>query len=197
MGGTFDPIHLGHMEIAAEAVRRLGLSDVVFVPAGVPWMKAGKELTPGEQRLEMVYLAIAANPSYHVSMVEMDRGGPSFTVDTLQELKRELGEGANLYFILGMDALAELPSWREPHRIIELCHLVAARRPGSADIDVEALERAIPGVSDRIVMLNNRMVDISSSDIRRRVSRGLSIDSMVPEAVAQYIKEKALYIKEV
>lgn len=197
MGGTFDPIHLGHMEIAGEAVRSLGLSDIVFVPAGVPWMKADKEITPGEQRLEMVYLAIAANPSYHVSTVELDRGGPSFTMDTLYDLKRDLGEGADLYFILGMDALAELPSWREPHRIIELCHLVAARRPGSPDIDIEAMEHALPGVSKRIVMLNNRMVDISSSDIRRRVSLGLPIDSMVSDAVAQYIKEKALYVKEV
>jgi len=196
LGGTFDPIHAGHLAIAEEAMRSLKLSDVVFVPAGEPWLKEDRDITPGEQRLEMIYMAIASNPSFHVSTVDLDREGPSYTVDTLGDLRHNLGEGADMYFIVGMDALAGLPTWKEPERVVEMCHLVGAKRPGAADVDIDELERRVPGISKKLVILDNRKVDISSSDIRQRVAAGLPIDSMVPEAVARYIQEQGLYRKE-
>lgn len=195
IGGTFDPIHLGHITIAEEAMRELRLSDVIFVPAGEPWLKEERDITPGEQRLEMIFMAIASNTSFHVSTVDLDRAGPSYTVDTLADLKRDLGEAANLHFIVGLDALMGLPSWKEPERVVEMCHLVGAKRPGTADVDIEELERRVPGILQKLTILENRQVDISSSDIRHRVASGRQIDSMVPEAVASYIRERGLYRK--
>ncbi|MBA7596054.1 putative nicotinate-nucleotide adenylyltransferase [subsurface metagenome] len=194
LGGTFDPVHTGHLIIAEEARLRLGLSQVLFVPASQPWLKEHNKITPGEHRMEMIRLALAPNTYFRASAVDLGRPGPSYTVDTLADLRRELGEEANLYFILGIDALAQLPTWREPQRIVELCHLVAARRPEAGDLDLESLERSIPGISRRITILDNPLIDISSSDIRQRVAEGKSIHEMVPEAVELYIKEKGLYI---
>lgn len=194
LGGTFDPIHIGHLVIAEEARLRLGLSQVVFVPAGQPWLKQDSNISPGEHRLEMIRLAIAPNAFFRASTVDLERPGPSYTVDTLAALKRELGQEANLYFILGLDALAGLPTWKEPQKIVELCHLVAARRPEAMDLDLESLERSVPGISSRVIILDNPLIDISSSDIRHRVAEGKSIHEMVPEAVERYIRERRLYI---
>lgn len=194
IGGTFDPIHIGHLIVAEEARLRLGLSQVVFVPAGQPWLKQDKDISPGEHRLEMIRLAIAPNTFFRASTVELERHGPSYTVDTLAALKRELGPEANLYFILGIDALAGLPTWREPQKIVELCHLVAAKRPEASDLDLQSLERSVPGMSSRVIILDNPLIDISSSEIRQRVAEGKSIHEMVPEAVERYIREKRLYI---
>ena len=192
-GGTFDPIHIGHLLIAEEARLRLGLSQVIFVPAGEPWLKEHRIISPGEHRLEMIQLAIAFNAFFRASTVDLERPGPSYTVDTLTDLRRELGEEANFYFILGLDALAELPSWREPERIVQVCHLVAARRPEVKDLDLEALERSIPGISHRVIILDNPLIDMSSSEIRERVAAGLPITDLVPDAVARYIREQGLY----
>jgi len=170
LGGTFDPVHTGHLIIAEEARLRLGLSQVLFVPASQPWLKEHKNITPGEHRMEMIRLALAPNPYFRASAVDLERPGPSYTVDTFTDLRRELGEEANLYFILGIDALAQLPTWREPQRIITLCHLVAARRPEARDLDLDSLERSIPGISRHITILDNPLIDISSSDIRQRVA---------------------------
>ena len=192
-GGTFDPIHIGHLLIAEEARLRLGLSQVIFVPAGEPWLKEHRIISSGEHRLEMIRLAIASNPFFRASTVDLERPGPSYTVDTLTDLRRELGEEAELYFILGLDALAELPTWREPERIVQVCHLVAARRSEARDLDLESLERSIPGISHRVIILDNPLIDMSSSEIRERVAAGLPITDLVSEAVARYITERRLY----
>lgn len=193
LGGTFDPIHMGHLIIAEEARLRLGLSQVIFVPAGQPWLKGQLEISAGEHRLEMIRLAIAASPSFRASTVDLDRPGPSYTVDTLADLRLELGEEANFYFILGLDALAELPTWREPERILEMCQLVAVRRPECRDLDLDSLERSFPGISGRVIILDNPLIGISSSEIRERVAAGLPITNLVPDAVERYIREKGLY----
>ena len=194
LGGTFDPVHVGHLIIAEEARIRLGLSQVVFVPAGQPWLKQDSDISSGEHRLEMIRLAIAPNAFFRASTVDLERPGPSYTVDTLADLKRELGQEGNLYFILGLDALAGLPTWKEPQKIVELCYLVAAKRAEAMDVDMDSLERSIPGISSRVIILDNPLIDISSSDIRHRVAEGKSIHEMVPEAVERHIREKRLYV---
>ncbi len=193
-GGTFDPVHIGHLIIAEEARLRLGLSQVVFVPAGDPWFKYDRALSHMTHRLEMIKLAIASNPHFTVSTVDLDRAGPSYSVDTLTDLKRELGEAANFYLILGLDTMAQFAEWREPRRIIERCYVVAAKRPGATDLNLEALERSIPGVSRRLIILDNPQIGISSSEIRERVAKGLSIHNLVPDAVERYIREHGLYL---
>jgi nicotinate-nucleotide adenylyltransferase len=195
LGGTFDPVHSGHLAIAGAAQAQLGLSQVLFLPAGVPWLKGHRDITPGEWRVAMLELAIAPYPSFHVSRVELERPGHSYTADTLEELKREFGGDANLYFIMGVDALSELPLWHQPQRIIELCYLVAARRPGSRPPDIESLEGGLPGASKRVIILDNEPVDASSSGIRERVAQNRSIEGLVPDAVAGYIEEHGLYRK--
>jgi nicotinate-nucleotide adenylyltransferase len=195
LGGTFDPVHVGHIAIAKAARDQLNLSQVLFVPAGVPWLKGHRDITPAERRVEMLELAIAPYPSFRVSRVELERPGHSYTTDTLEQLKRELGGDAELYFILGEDALSEMPLWHQPQRIIELCRPVAARRPGSRPPDIESLEGGLPGISKRVIILDNEPVDASSSGIRERVASGMPIEGLVPDAVAGYIAERGLYRK--
>ena len=194
LGGTFDPIHNGHLIIAEDARFKLGLERVLFVPAGEPWIKGHMSIASGAHRLEMVRLSIAANPHFIVSTVDLDRASPSYTEDTLDDLRRDLGEGVNLYFIVGVDALAEFPTWRHPERIVQMCHLVAVKRPGSLDVNVESLEQRMPGIENRIISLDNPLIDISSTDIRRRIAAGLPITNLVPTSVEQYIVEHALYV---
>jgi len=193
LGGTFDPIHNGHLAVADEVRKRLELDEILFVPAGQPWLKAGKPLTEAEHRMEMVRLAIADRPYYKLSTMEIDREGPSYTVDTMSELKNQRADEDELFFILGWDSLAELPEWREPERIIRLCQLVAVPRPGYPRPDLKVLESSIPGLNERVTVLDKPTVDISASDIRERVAKGLSISGLVPDAVARYIRENGLY----
>ena len=194
LGGTFDPVHNGHLIIAEDARVKLGLERVLFVPAGEPWLKGHMNIASGAHRLEMVRLATAANPQFIVSTVDLDRAGPSYTEDTLDDLRRDLEEGVNLYFIVGVDALAEFPTWRHPERIVQMCYLVAVKRPESLDVNVEPLERSMPGITNRIISLDNPLIDISSTDIRRRIAAGLPITNLVPTVVEQYIVEHALYV---
>jgi nicotinate-nucleotide adenylyltransferase len=193
LGGTFDPIHLGHLIVAEEARIQLGLDQVVFIPTGQPWLKAGRPLTSGQHRLVMVRLAVASNPHFRVGSNEVDRPGPTYTVDTLVELRRELGTAASLYFILGQDALAQFHRWKEPGKLLELCHLVVVQRPGYGDMDVATLVASYPQAANRVTVLPVPLVDISGTDIRRRVAAGVSFRYQVPEEVEQYILRHGLY----
>ncbi len=192
-GGTFDPIHLGHL-IAAETVREsLNLTNVIFIPAGQPWLKADSHVTAGEHRLRMVELATKCNPYFEVSALEMDRPGPSYSVDTVAFLRSKIGPHAGLYFIAGADALAELPRWKEPARLSGLCRIVGINRPGSPPPDLTVLEAAVPGIAARIQFMDVPQIDISSTRIRERVKNCLSIHYLVPPEVEQYIFEHRLY----
>jgi nicotinate-nucleotide adenylyltransferase len=195
LGGTFDPIHSGHLVIAEEARLRLGLAKVLFVPAGRPWLKTGRKITPAARRVEMVKLAIAANTCFELSTVEVDRPGPSYTVETISVLQQQLGAEARIFFLVGWDSLAELPEWKEPVRLIQLCKLVAVTRPDFSRPDLKVLEISVPGVTQSVIWLDMGPIDISSSDIRKRVAQELSIHGLVPDKVADYIKEKKLYRK--
>ncbi len=183
LGGTFDPIHNGHLAVAEEVRAQLKLDEVLFVPAGQPWLKADSPILVAEHRVEMVRLAIADRAYCKVSTMEIDRGGLSYTVDTMGELRAKIGAGDELYFILGWGSLGELPQWKEPSRIIKLCRLVAVPRPGYPRPDLESLEASIPGLSQRVILLDKPEIDISASEIRERVAQGLSINGLVPEAV--------------
>jgi nicotinate-nucleotide adenylyltransferase len=193
MGGTFDPIHLAHLILAEQARVFLGLDRVLFVPAGAPWRKADRRITPVVDRVAMVRAALADDPYFEVSLLESERRGPSYTVDTLSVLQEQLGPQAELYFILGQDALADLPNWREPARIVQLARLAVAARPGCPPPDPAALERAVPGIQGRIDVVPMPQVDISSTDIRQRVAQGISIRFLVPASVEAYILAHGLY----
>jgi nicotinate-nucleotide adenylyltransferase len=196
IGGTFNPIHNGHLIVAEEVRVQLNLAEVLFVPAGQPWLKANSPITAAEHRIQMVRLAIAAEPCFKLSTMEVERDGPSYTVDTIAELEGQLGVGDKLFFILGWENLAEFPQWHEPSRIIKLCYLVAVPRPGYPAPDLKALEADIPGLSQSVILLDTPQIDISASAIRSRVAHGLSIAHHVPEPVERYIREHGLYITE-
>jgi nicotinate-nucleotide adenylyltransferase len=191
LGGTFDPIHIGHLIIAEEARVKLGLSKVLFVPAGQPWLKQDRDITAAVHRIEMVRRAIADNPYFELSTLEVERSGPSYTVDTLTMLRKELGSRASLFFILGRDTFAELPLWKEPQKVIQLCRLVVPPRLGSRDL--KHSEKVIPGMLDRVIQLAMPVIGISSSEIRRRIAQGLSIRYLVPPEVEKYITEHRVY----
>jgi len=193
LGGTFDPIHIGHLKVAEEVTARLNLSEIIFMPAGQPWLKGDNPISLAEHRVEMVRLAIAGKPYFKLSTVEIDRAGPTYTVDTMAELRRQLGSGHELFFILGWDNLIQLPEWQEPSRLIKLCRLVAVPRVGYPDIDLSSLDAAIPGLSQRVILLDSPRIDINASEIRQRVKDGLSIHNLVPEPVERYIKQHRLY----
>ena len=196
LGGTFDPVHMGHLIIAEEVRARLDLSEVLFVPAGQPWLKLNdaNAISPAEHRVEMVRLAITDEPAFRLSTMEIERPGPSYTVDTMAELSKQIGDGDKLFFILGWDNLNQLPRWHQPRRLVTLCRLVPVRRVGFAPPDLDSLEAAIPGLAQSLVMLDTPQIEISASEIRARVARGLSIHKLVPEAVERYIKEHGLYV---
>jgi nicotinate-nucleotide adenylyltransferase len=191
LGGTFDPIHTGHLVIAEEARIKLGLKEVLFVPAGQPWLKLDRDITPAVHRVEMVRRAIADNPHFKLCTLEAERGGPSYTVDTLTMLRKQLGSEASLFFILGRDTLAELPLWKEPQKVVQLCRLVVPPRLGSRDL--KHLEKAIPGLMDKVIQLDMPVIGISSSEIRQRMAQGLPIHYLVPKGVEEYIVEHGLY----
>ena len=193
LGGTFDPPHVGHLILAEEARTRLQLERVLFVPAGDPWRKVDQEITPVEHRLAMVRLMLASDPYFEVSTLEVERQGPSYTVDTLEALHQQYGPGLELYFILGEDALHDLPNWKEPARIVSLAWLAVAPRPPERGWTSADLEAAVPGLSERVVPLPMPTIDISSSALRERARAGLSLRYMVPPDVEEYIRRHGLY----
>jgi nicotinate-nucleotide adenylyltransferase len=196
LGGTFDPIHNGHLAAAEEVRRRLSLDEVIFVPAGKPQLRMNTPLSAAAHRVQMVRLAIAGSPYCKLSLVEIERAGPSYTVDTVNQLRTQLGSGDELYFILGWDNLAELPRWHEPQQLVKACSLVAVPRPGYSQPDLKPLKALVPGLEESLILLPAPQVDISASLVRERVSRGLSIRQLVPVPVADYIQEQGLYVGE-
>ncbi len=194
LGGTFDPIHWGHLAIAEEAREALGLARVLFVPAARPPHKAGIQVTRPEHRLAMLEAAVADNPAFAVSRLELDRPGPSYTVDTLETLGAEPAiSGAGLWFILSTEALSEFPTWRRPDRILELACLAVVPRAGRPELEPSWIEEALPGSAARIRWLDGPAIDVSSSQIRARAAAGRSIRYLVPGAVAAYIAHHGLY----
>jgi len=191
LGGTFDPIHIGHLVVAEEARIKLGFSEVLFVPAGRPWLKLDRNITPAVHRVEMVRRAIADNPYFKLCTLEVERAGPSYTVDTLTMLQKQLGSEASFFFILGRDTLAELPLWKEPQKLVQLCRLVVPPRLGSKDL--KHLNAAIPGLLDKVIQLDMPVIGISSSEIRQRIAQGLPIRYLVPPEVEKYITEHKIY----
>jgi nicotinate-nucleotide adenylyltransferase len=164
----------------------------VFVPAGQPPHKLDRPITAPTHRIEMTRLATADNEAFCVSRVDLDREGPCYTVDTIGLLQREWGPETAIYFLIGADSLSDLPTWREPKRLLHLCRLVAVSRPGY-EVDMQALERQLPGVSSLVEMLDAPTLDISSTEIRRRAREGQTMRYLVPDAVAQYITKHGLY----
>jgi nicotinate-nucleotide adenylyltransferase len=193
-GGTFDPIHMAHLVMAEMAIEKMRLRKVIFVPAGEPWLKADKVVSPAEQRLQLVRLATKGNPNFEVSNVEVDRPGPSYTVATVDALRTQWGEQASLFLILGVDALLSLPEWKEPARLVKECQFIVLPRSGSEFRVPEGLERNLPGISSRVAWLEAPEIGISSTCIRDRVARGLSIRYLVPESVESYIRKYRMYV---
>lgn len=193
LGGTFDPIHSGHLIVAQEAAARVGLDEVLFIPTGQPWMKSGRQVSPSHQRMAMLELALGCNPRFRASAIEIERPGPSYTVDTLTALLEGDARGASLLFILGMDSLQTLHRWHQPERLFDLCNLVVVSRPGHTGFDWTSLESIRPGAGEKVRFIEGPNIGISGAEIRRRVSQGLPITYWVPRAVERYIHEHGLY----
>jgi nicotinate-nucleotide adenylyltransferase len=191
LGGTFDPPHYGHLALAETARVQLGLARVLFVPAGDPPHKPNYPLSPAVHRAAMVQAAIADNPAFVLSRVDLDRPGPHYTVDMLA-LLRGMFAGAEFYFLMGGDSLAEFLTWRDPAGIVRQATLAVMERPGWT-ADIHALEREIPGIREHLVWLDAPRLDLSATDLRRRVREGLPIRYLVPPAVEAYIREHCLY----
>ncbi len=188
MGGTFDPIHYGHLVTAEEALHQFGLEGVIFVPTGRPWLKERTDVSPPEDRYLMTVIATASNPLFQVSRMEVDRDGPTYTVDTLRGLKAELD--ADLFFVTGADAVMEIVQWKQQNELFALAHFIAATRPG---YDIAAFEAHAPRANPDISVMNIPALAISSTDVRSRVSAGGPIRYLVPEGVKSYIEKAELY----
>lgn len=193
MGGTFDPIHIGHL-VTAEAVRmEYGLDEVLFVPAGHPPHKSDALITPMLHRYNMTVMATCSNPFFYVSSIEMERSGPSYTIDTVKELIKQYGEQTEFYFITGTDTIHELPTWHNITELLQLCRFVGATRPGCNSMVDSIIERFGKSGSQRIHHLATPELEISSTDIRERIREGRSIKYIVPENVERYILKENLY----
>ncbi|MDT7704522.1 MAG: nicotinate-nucleotide adenylyltransferase [Pseudonocardiales bacterium] len=185
MGGTFDPIHHGHLVAASEVADRFGLDEVIFVPTGQPWQKVDRAVSRAEDRYLMTVVATASNPRFTVSRVDIDRKGPTYTADTLADLHREFPD-AELFFITGADALAQILSWHKIEELFELAHFVGVTRPG-----YELADEHLP--DGAVSLVEVPAMAISSTDCRRRVVEGRPVWYLVPDGVVQYISKRNLY----
>ena len=185
MGGTFDPIHHGHLVAASEVQARFDLDEVIFVPTGQPWQKAHSEVSPAEHRYLMTVVATASNPRFTVSRVDIDRDGPTYTIDTLRDLREQRPED-ELFFITGADALAQILSWKDVDELWELAHFIGVTRPG-----YHLSESGLP--QDRVTLQEVPAMAISSTDCRARVGAGEPVWYLVPDGVVQYISKYELY----
>ena len=190
MGGTFDPIHNGHLVAASEVAARFGLDEVIFVPTGRPWQKTGKNVSDAEHRYLMTVIATASNPRFTVSRVDVDRPGNTYTIDTLRDLSEKLGEGTEMFFITGADALAQILSWKEVDELFQLAHFVGVSRPGH-ELSSEGLPQ------DGVSLLQIPALAISSTDCRDRVRDDFPVWYLVPDGVVQYIAKHNLYRSEI
>ncbi|MBT9152547.1 MAG: putative nicotinate-nucleotide adenylyltransferase [Firmicutes bacterium] len=194
MGGTFDPIHLGHLVTAEAARHQFSLSQVLFVPSGQPPHKSDRAVTGAEHRYLMTFLAIASNPAFQISRIEIDRPGHSYTFETVRQLSAEFGATAELYFITGADVMRDILSWHRAQELLQACHFVAASRPGFTLEHYLAKEDLSRFRSQgNIHLISVPAMAISSSDVRRRVGAGESIRYLVPDAVENYIYKNKLY----
>jgi len=189
MGGTFDPIHHGHLVAGSEVAARFELDEVVFVPTGVPWQKAGRRVSKPEDRYLMTVIATASNPQFSVSRVDIDRPGNTYTVDTLKDLKAERGSDVELFFITGADALASILTWHGADELFDLANFVGVSRPG-VDLHKRDLSH-LP--ADKVTLLEVPALAISSTECRQRVSEGLPLWYLVPDGVVQYVAKRGLY----
>ena len=188
MGGTFDPVHHGHLVAASEVQSWFDLDEVVFVPTGQPWQKLERRVSAAEDRYLMTVIATASNPRFWVSRVDIDRDGPTYTIDTLRDLRRELPD-AELYFITGADALGDIFTWRDARDLFDLAHFVGCTRPGFA-VDSSTIT-GMP--ADKVTLLEIPALAISSTDCRKRRMKGDPVWYLVPDGVVQYITKYALY----
>jgi nicotinate-nucleotide adenylyltransferase len=186
MGGTFDPVHNGHLSAANEVASRYDLDEVVFVPTGQPWQKSHRQVSPAEERYLMTVVATASNPRFFVSRIDVDRPGPTYTIDTLRDLKQAYGD-AELFFITGSDALAQILSWQSADELFALAHFVGVSRPGYDPVDLESFP------DGAVTLLEVPALAISSSDIRARVAGGQPVYYLVPDGVVQYLEKRHLY----
>jgi nicotinate-nucleotide adenylyltransferase len=190
LGGTFDPPHYGHLLAAQEVAWRLHIDRVLFLPARQNPLKRGEPSSSAEDRCEMVALAVADNPIFELSRLDLDRPPPSYTADLLRALQSPEHE---LFFLVGADILPELPKWREPQQIVQLARLVVVNRPGAPSPDIERVEAVLPGVRERVDRVQIPGVDVSSREIRKRVAAGRPIRYLTPPAVVRYIIDRRLY----
>ena len=190
MGGTFDPVHHGHLVTAEEAFWQFGLDEVLFVPTGQPWMKDHPDVSPAEDRYLMTVIATSPNPHFGVSRLEIDRDGPTYAVDTLRSLREEYGEETELFFITGADAIVEIFHWKDPQEVLSLAHFIAATRPG---YEIARFEAEATALHQNVSVMTIPALAISSTDIRARVQEGRPIRYLVPEGVKTYIDKAGLY----
>jgi nicotinate-nucleotide adenylyltransferase len=186
MGGTFDPIHHGHLVAASEVAQVFTLDEVMFVPTGQPWQKDDRKVSPSEDRYLMTVIATASNPRFSVSRIDIDRGGPTYTIDTLRDLRAESGDEAELFFITGADALAQIMSWQDVNELFALAHFVGVTRPGH-----RLTGDGLP--EDNVSLVEVPALAISSTDCRQRVANGEPIWYLVPDGIVQYIAKRRLY----
>ncbi|MCX4097474.1 nicotinate-nucleotide adenylyltransferase [Nocardia sp. alder85J] len=193
MGGTFDPIHHGHLVAASEVANRFDLDEVIFVPTGQPWQKTAKQVSAAEDRYLMTVIATASNPRFSVSRVDIDRGTLTYTVDTLRDLQRQYPD-ADLYFITGADALANILTWQDWAELFELAKFVGVSRPGY-ELNIDQLEQHLrDSPPDALTVIEIPALAISSSECRRRAAEGRPVWYLVPDGVVQYISKRHLYV---